>query len=140
MPMKFNIRVYGLLVENDSVLLSEELIRNHWITKFPGGGLEFGEGTRSCLEREFMEEFNVKIQCGEHFYTTDFYIRSAFDESQVLSIYYFIHRHNSEQPVLSNDSGIQRLKWVPLEELAETHLDLVGDKKVAQLLADWKSR
>ena len=43
----FNIRVYGILI-NDAkqVLVSDEYIRGTYITKFPGGGLEFGEGTR----------------------------------------------------------------------------------------------
>ena len=52
---RFNIRVYGLLInEQKQVLVSDELIRGSYITKFPGGGLEFGEGTRNCLQREFM--------------------------------------------------------------------------------------
>ena len=50
---RFNIRVYGLLInEQKQVLVSDELIRGSYITKFPGGGLEFGEGTRNCLQRE----------------------------------------------------------------------------------------
>jgi 8-oxo-dGTP pyrophosphatase MutT (NUDIX family) len=58
----FNIRVYGILVnEEKKVLVSDELIRGSYITKFPGGGLEFGEGTRDCLQREFMEEMNIFI-------------------------------------------------------------------------------
>jgi len=138
--MHFNVRVYGLLVENGQVLLSEEFIREKWITKFPGGGLEQGEGTRSCLEREFMEEFKLQIRCGEHFYTTDFYIRSVFDESQVISIYYFIDREFTNLPLLVLDSDRQRIRWVPLDLLSEDQLDMVGDRKVARLLQDWKSR
>lgn len=88
----FNIRVYGVLInENQQVLVSDELIRGMYITKFPGGGLEFGEGTRDCLQREFMEEMNLKVEIGEHIYTTDFYQRSAFNpEHQIISIYYAV--------------------------------------------------
>jgi hypothetical protein len=50
--MSFTIRVYGLLIHNGFMLVSDELIRGHRITKFPGGGLEFGEGTKDCLIRE----------------------------------------------------------------------------------------
>ena len=88
----FNIRVYGILM-NDSkqVLLSDELIRGMRITKFPGGGLELGEGTRDCLRREFREEMNLEITVGEHIYTTDFYQQSAFNpDHQIISIYYFV--------------------------------------------------
>lgn len=69
----FNLRVYGILInENKQVLVSDEYIRGNYITKFPGGGLEFGEGTRDCLCREFMEEMNLTVEVGEHIYTTDF--------------------------------------------------------------------
>ena len=53
----FNIRVYGILVnDQDQVLVADEYIRGGYYTKFPGGGLEFGEGTRDWLKREFKEE------------------------------------------------------------------------------------
>lgn len=86
----FTIRVYGLLVnEKKQVLVSDEYIRGNYYTKFPGGGLEFGEGTRDCLKREFKEEMDLEVEVGEHLYTTDFYQMSAFNPShQIVSIYY----------------------------------------------------
>ncbi|MEI8060472.1 MAG: NUDIX domain-containing protein, partial [Ferruginibacter sp.] len=70
----FTIRVYGILInEKKQVLVSDELIRGMYITKFPGGGLELGEGTRDCLKREFMEEMGLTVEIGNHIYTTDFY-------------------------------------------------------------------
>ena len=88
----FNIRVYGILLNgSEQVLVSDELIRGAYITKFPGGGLEKGEGTRDCLKREFMEEMNLKVAVEEHIYTTDFYQQSAFNPAQqIISIYYFV--------------------------------------------------
>ncbi len=87
----FTIRVYGILInETMQVLVSDEYIRGNYYTKFPGGGLEIGEGTRDCLQREFMEEMNLKVGVGEHIYTTDIYQQSAFNNAhQILSIYYF---------------------------------------------------
>ena len=88
----FNLRVYGILInENREVLVSDELIRGMKITKFCGGGLEFGEGTLDCLRREFVEEMNLKIEVEKHLYTTDFYQQSAFNpEHQIISIYYLV--------------------------------------------------
>lgn len=85
-----NLRVYGVLITEDKkILVSDELIRGMYITKFPGGGLEIGEGTRDCLKREFMEELNLEIDTGRHIYTTDFYQQSAFNPAhQIISIYY----------------------------------------------------
>jgi 8-oxo-dGTP diphosphatase len=90
--MLFNVRVYGILLgENQQVLVSDELIRGDYITKFPGGGLEFGEGTRDCLKREFKEEMDLDVAVGDHLYTTDFFQMSAFNpEHQIISIYYFV--------------------------------------------------
>jgi ADP-ribose pyrophosphatase YjhB (NUDIX family) len=86
----FNLRVYGVLInEHNEVLVSDELIRGSYITKFPGGGLEFGEGTRECLKREFMEEMNLNVEVGEHIHTTDYFQMSAFNpQHQIISIYY----------------------------------------------------
>ena len=90
MAQLFNVRVYGILTgKNKEVLLSDELIRGSYITKFPGGGLEFGEGTRDCLKREFLEEMNLNVKVTDHLYTTDFFQMSAFNpEHQIISIYY----------------------------------------------------
>lgn len=88
---RFNIRVYGILVnEQKQVLVSDEYIRGNYYTKFPGGGLEFGEGTRDCLKREFREEMDLNVLVGDHIYTTDYFQMSAFNpEHQIISIYYF---------------------------------------------------
>ena len=87
----FNIRVYGILInEQKQILVSDEFIRGNYYTKFPGGGLEIGEGTRDCLKREFKEEMNLEVEIGDHIYTTDFYQKSAFNpEHQIISIYYY---------------------------------------------------
>ena len=89
--MMISVRVYGILInEKKQVLVSDEYIRGGMYTKFPGGGLEVGEGTRDCLKREFMEEMGLAVEIGEHIYTTDFYQQSAFNNAhQILSIYYY---------------------------------------------------
>lgn len=89
----FNVRVYGILInENKQVLVSDEYICGNYYTKFPGGGLEFGEGTRDCLKREIREEMNLDVSIGDHIYTTDFFQISAFNpDHQIISIYYFAH-------------------------------------------------
>ena len=90
----FNVRVYGILInEAKQVLVSDERIynRNLEITKFPGGGLELGEGTLDCIKREFKEELNIDIEIVKHLYTTDFFQQSAFhDDHQIISIYYIV--------------------------------------------------
>jgi len=88
----FNIRVYGILINDDNeVLVSDELIKGNHYTKFCGGGLEIGEGTINCLVREFKEEMNLEIEVISHLYTTDFYQKSIFNPNhQLISIYYLV--------------------------------------------------
>ena len=38
---KFNVRVYGIWIKSDKILLSHENIDGYAMTKFPGGGLEY---------------------------------------------------------------------------------------------------
>ena len=88
---QFNIRVYALIfnTNNNAVLISDEFHLNMRMTKFPGGGLDFGEGTLECLKREALEEFGQEITDLEHFYTTDYFQKAHFFENQqLISIYY----------------------------------------------------
>lgn len=142
MSKNFNIRVYGIFIHNNSVLVSDEYIKRNKITKFPGGGLEFGEGTKDCLIREFKEELNLDIEVGEHFYTTDFYVASAFDTtSQIISIYYFVtplgelnFKVSEQAHDYEKKNGAQSLRWIELKKLKENDFTLIIDKKVAEML------
>lgn len=134
---RFNIRIYGIcLNERNEVLLSDETYRDLNFTKFPGGGLEFGEGTIDCLKREFREEFSLEIEVGNLFYLTDFFQVSAFSENdQVISVYYLIKAdlHALDQ-LVDNQTSAEKLHWVNLSELKEELLSLPIDKIVARKL------
>ena len=119
----FNIRVYGILInEQQQVLVSDEFIRGAYITKFPGGGLEFGEGTRECLAREFMEEMQLKVKVANHIYTTDFYQQSAFNAAhQIISIYYFAEAlEDITAPLRSKPFDFDARELKMYEETGET--------------------
>jgi 8-oxo-dGTP diphosphatase len=147
----FSIRVYGILInEHKQVLVSDEFIRGMYITKFPGGGLEFGEGTRDCLKREFMEEMQLNVEVGDHIYTTDFYQISAFDNTkQIMSIYYFAKAletikaplrkepfdFDAQQMRIYNETGeTETFRFVNWNEFSEASVTLPIDKIVATLL------
>jgi len=87
----FVIRIYGIIMnEQNEVLLTDEYQLDMKMTKFPGGGLEYGEGTVDCLRREFREECNgQEIENIRHYYTTDFFQQALFfEDHQLISIYY----------------------------------------------------
>lgn len=137
----FNVRVYGLLInESNEVLLSDEREYGMDFTKFPGGGVELGEGLIEALKREFMEECNAEIEILSHFYTTDFYEKSSFNESQIISIYYIVKsifplQLNFKTNVFDFDEeSTQSFRWVKINELQEQYITFKTDKTVARLL------
>ena len=138
----FNIRVYGLLInEKNEVLIAHEMVKGLFITKFPGGGLEFGEGLSECLIREFKEELDIDVQILLHFYTTDFFVESIFNtQSQVIAVYYTVKTDiQLEQKYYSNLQrdlleGEIHFNWIPLNKLALAEFTLPIDKHVVGLL------
>ncbi len=149
----FNVRVYGILLDNQNrLLVSDEFIRSHYFTKFPGGGLELGEGTRECLKREFKEETGLDVEIGEHFYTTDFFQMSTFNQKeQIISIYYMIKSNEpiglavknkpfdfSPEQVADPEKETEIFRWIAWEELTENSMSLPIDKVVVSLLKETK--
>ena len=132
----FTIRVYGLLInDKKEILLSDEEYNGMSFTKFPGGGLQFGEGTIDCLKREFIEEANLKVEMLSHFYTTDFFQPSAFNnEKQVMSIYYRIKCEST--PELFPQNGSPHFHWKKLKELSVNDVTFAIDKKVVTMLLE----
>lgn len=146
--MSFNVRVYGVWIEKDrGVLVSDELIRGVNFVKFPGGGLEYGEGTRDCLKREFMEEMNLRIEVREHLYTTDFFQESAFrPNDQIISVYYYVKpTQEIKIPLLHHEEAIaqfakqphadqETFRFIPFNRFSPDELSLPIDKVVAELI------
>ena len=147
----FNVRVYGILIDSKKrLLVSDEFIRGNYFTKFPGGGLEFGEGTRDCLQREFKEETNLDVTVGDHIYTTDFFQISAFNNvDQIISIYYFVHAiepidlvtkttvfdfqpHQVADPL----GEAEVFRWIEWPDVNENCVSLPIDKVVVKMLKE----
>ena len=149
--MIFNIRVYGILLNNNNqILVSDEFIKANYFTKFPGGGLEFGEGTRDCLIREFKEETGLNIIVKEHIYTTDFFQISTFNKQhQIISIYYFVETNELEKlvtkikpfdflphQIATKTNCAEVFRWIDLKELTENSVSLPIDKIIVKIIID----
>ena len=140
----FNIRVYGLFINTaNQILLSDEFQLGMKMTKFPGGGLKYREGTIDCLKREAIEEFNQGIEVLEHFYTLDYFQPALFHtEYQLISIYYKARFKDNIQfktstipfdfPELKN--GNISFRWKSLYDIQVKDLTLPVDQKVIAML------
>ena len=141
----FNIRVYGLITNNQGeVLVTDEYQLDTRMTKFPGGGLKYGEGTVDCLKREIIEECNgQKIKNIKHYYTTDFFQQALFFKNhQLISIYYMAELDDSPVFVLSEKpydfaaltNGNQSFRWVKIKSLNPDEFSFPIDKFVVHKL------
>ncbi len=139
----FNVRVYGILFDQDQrILISDEFEKGMRFTKLPGGGLEQGEGTIDGLRREFVEECNLPVEVIRHFYTTDFYVRSVFNDSQVISIYYLVKALSPPAFTTSsipfdfqgNHEVMQSFRWMSLTELEPEIMTFATEQHVIRLL------
>lgn len=148
-----NIRVYGVLINaQQQVMVSDEYIRGTYFTKFCGGGLEEGEGTRDCLKREFMEEMELNVEVTDHLYTTDFFQPSAFRAGdQIISIYYFVQplepitvplrtapfQFDAQQKETYKQKGeIETFRFIDGKDFDETCVTLPIDKIVARMIRE----
>lgn len=143
---KYVIRVYALILnEKKEVLLSDEYLMDMKMVKFPGGGMEPGEGPLGCLQREAMEEFGQELCNMRHFYTTDYYQQALFyKDHQLISIYYLadfpeeigfsISAKPFDFPEMVN--GNQSFRWAALKDMKTNDLTFPIDRIVLEMLQE----
>ncbi len=125
------IRVTGLLVEDDRILLVKEHLRErtHW--NLPGGRLEAGETMAEALRREMREETGLAVSVGDLLYVTD---RFRSLGNQTVDMSFLVRRtggHTLAGVVTGKDGEtLSAVRMVPIREL-----ELYGfDAKFARLV------
>lgn len=143
MITRFNIRVYFLLSDGDPrrILLSDEVIQGGHYSKFPGGGLEFGEGPEDAAKREAIEELGQEIQLEGHIHTTPFFQESRFLKGhQVICIYYKASLKEPQRFRTSNKANDfpgspnpeESFRWVSVNSELIDELSFPTDKAALQ--------
>lgn len=142
MKTNFNIRVYGLLInELNQVLISDECRNGFSFTKFPGGGMEFGEGFKETLIREFQEELGIEIHVNELFYFNEFFQASKFNPKDQLFSFYYKVSSADWKSIITNQHDVplktegEKHRWISLNELKKEQFTFPIDQLVAEKLA-----
>lgn len=117
-PLRFNLRVAGLAIRDNHVLVHRALTDNFWT--FPGGRGEIGESSAETLRREMAEELNVDARIGTLLFTVEnffhferrawhelgFYYRMDLPTSLPFAPETIIHR-------MTDGKSEVEFKWVP---------------------------
>ena len=141
---KFNIRVYGLWIKNQKVLISHENIDGFKMTKFPGGGLEFGEGVVDCIKREFREELGVELVKLSLLHVSNRFIKSSFkNNEQVVAVHYLVQSNQEISNYnIVHPTGVGKLNsiqfvWSDINKELHDSLTFEMDKEALDSFNKW---
>lgn len=111
------IRVAGILIEDDKILLIQHNKNNKKYWLIPGGGNEWGETSKEALIREYKEETNLDVEVDEVLFISETIFPDK--ERHILNIFFRIHRNNKNNNIikLGDEAVIADLKFVTKEEL-----------------------
>ena len=115
---KFRVALYGVLVENNQVLMATTRVPSGLITNFPGGGLELGEAPLEAVAREFHEETGLTVAVKELlFCSQQFQQNPEYPTEQLMHIFYRVERVGGELITNGNNDDVASVEWVTLQDL-----------------------
>jgi 8-oxo-dGTP pyrophosphatase MutT (NUDIX family) len=116
---KFRIAIYGVLVEDNKVLLTDTRVPSGVITNFPGGGLELGEAPLEALAREFREETGINVRIGELLFCSRLFQQNPeYPNEQLMHIYYRVYREEGHVQLGGNNEDVVSASWVALSDIS----------------------
>lgn len=125
--MAVRIRVAGLLVHADHILLVKHRNHSYWL--LPGGRLDDGESLQECVRREFLEETSLKVRPQGPIFLGDF----LSGTKHVVDVIFRVTLANEVEgtPAIQpgSDAGLADVRWFPVEDAPK-----VGPPPLGQML------
>lgn len=127
------VRVAGVLIENDEILLIEHKKndKKYWLV--PGGGVDWGESTSEALVREFKEETNLDIEVEKFLFLSE--TIAPDKKKHVINLYFQIKKKkNSSEMILGDEKNLADLRYVKKEEIENLKIYPNIKKQIIELL------
>jgi len=129
---KFRIAIYGVLVEEKKVLLTDTKVPSGVITNFPGGGLELGEAPLEALAREFREETSIEVSVSELLFCSQLFQQNPeYPHEQLMHIYYRVQRVSGVIVTTGNNDDVVATSWVGVADLPHKRILGVDQEFIA---------
>jgi len=116
------VRVAGILIENERILLIEHSKndKKYWLV--PGGGGDRGGSTAESLIREYKEETNLDIEVESFLFLSE--TIAPDKEKHVINLYFKVKRKDTskEDLKLGNEEMLTDLKFFEKEKIKNIKL------------------
>lgn len=128
------VRVAGILIEDDRILLIEHTKNNRKYWLVPGGGVDWGESAAEALIREFKEETSLDIEVEKFLFISE--TIAPDKQKHVINLYFKIKKAENSSNImkLGEEEILTDLRFIPEDEIKNIKLYPNIKEKLIKLL------
>ena len=128
------VRVAGILIEDDRILLIEHTKNNRKYWLVPGGGVDWGESAAEALIREFKEETSLNIEVEKFLFISE--TIAPGKQKHVINLYFKIKKAENSSNImkLGEEEMLTDLRFIPEDEIKNIKLYPNIKEKLIKLL------
>ena len=128
------VRVAGILIEDDRILLIEHTKNNRKYWLVPGGGVDWGESAAEALIREFKEETGLDIEVEKFLFISE--TIAPDKQKHVINLYFKIKKAEDSSNImkLGEEKILTDLRFIPEDEIKNIKLYPNIKEKLIKLL------
>ncbi|MGI9612378.1 MAG: NUDIX domain-containing protein [Acidimicrobiales bacterium] len=117
---RVRVRVAGLCVDRERLLVQQAADEPTGVMALPGGGLQLGASLEQQLAQEFAEETTAQLRSARYLFVVEHTFRTV-DGELVHSLEHYFAVELDRSEVRSKESHLI-FSWVPIEDLSATDL------------------